>query len=65
VEDGAATIVYLAASEEVEGVTGKYFAHCKERRPASEAMDLEKQKELWERSAELLGIDEPLADVDG
>jgi NAD(P)-dependent dehydrogenase (short-subunit alcohol dehydrogenase family) len=65
VEDGAATIVYLAASREVEGVTGKYFVRCKERRPAAEAMDVEAQKELWERSAELLGIEEPLADVGG
>jgi NAD(P)-dependent dehydrogenase (short-subunit alcohol dehydrogenase family) len=63
VEDGAATIVYLAAAGEVEGVTGKYFARCRERRPASEAMDVEAQRELWERSAELLGIDEPLADA--
>ena len=66
VEDGAATIVYLAASPEVEGVTGKYFARCRERRPASDAMDVEAQRDLWERSAELLGIEEPLADaVDG
>lgn len=64
VEDGAATIVYLAASAEVSGVTGKYFSRCRERRPASAATDVEAQKELWERSAELLGIEEPLADVD-
>lgn len=63
VEDGAATLVYLAASEEVAGVTGKYFARCKERRPAPDALDLEAQVDLWERSAELLGIDEPLAET--
>jgi len=62
-EDGAATIAYLAASDEVEGVTGKYFARCRERRPASDAMDAAAQRELWERSAELLGIEEPLADA--
>lgn len=65
VEDGAATLVYLAASEEVEGVTGKYFARCKERRPAPDALDIEAQIDLWERSAELLGIDEPLAGTVG
>ncbi|WP_246279783.1 SDR family oxidoreductase [Natronomonas salina] len=64
VEDGAATVVYLAASEEVSGVTGKYFSRCRERRPASDAMDVEAQRELWERSAELLDIGKPLADVD-
>ncbi|WP_178918190.1 SDR family NAD(P)-dependent oxidoreductase [Natronomonas gomsonensis] len=60
VEDGAATIVYLAASEDVSGVTGKYFARCKERRPAPKALDVEAQRDLWRRSAEILGIDEPL-----
>ncbi|WP_254838021.1 SDR family NAD(P)-dependent oxidoreductase [Natronomonas marina] len=63
VEDGAATIVYLAASEAVEGVTGKYFARCRERRPAPDAVDAEAQRKLWTRSAELLGIEEPLADA--
>lgn len=63
VEDGAATITYLAASEAVEGVTGRYFARCRERRPAPAARDAERQRELWRRSAELLGIEEPLADA--
>lgn len=63
VEDGAATIVYLAAAEAVEGVTGKYFARCRERRPAPDATDAEAQRKLWRRSAELLAIEEPLADV--
>lgn len=63
VEDGAATIVYLAASESVEGVTGKYFARCRERRPAPKALDVESQRELWSRSAELLGIDEQMAEI--
>lgn len=62
VEDGAATVVYLAASEEVEGVTGKYFARCRERRPSSGALDFEAQRGLWERSADLLDIEEPLAE---
>ncbi len=62
VEDGAATICYLAASDEVEGVTGKYFARCRERRPAPDATDAAAQRKLWRRSAELLDIEEPLAD---
>lgn len=60
-EDGAATIVYLAASDEVAGVSGKYFARCRERKPAPNARDEEEMRALWERSASLLGIDEPLA----
>ena len=63
VADGAATIVYLAASPDVEGVSGKYFARCRERRPTREATDFDAQQTLWERSAELLGIAEPLADA--
>ena len=63
VEDGAATIVYLAAGPDIEGVTGKYFARCHERRPAPDATDAEAQRELWTRSADLLGIEEPLADA--
>jgi NAD(P)-dependent dehydrogenase (short-subunit alcohol dehydrogenase family) len=63
VEDGAATICYLAASEAVDGVTGKYFARCRERRPAPDATDTEAQRTLWTRSAELLDIEDPLADA--
>jgi len=63
VEDGAATIVYRAVSDDVEGVTGKYFARCRERRPAPDAVDAEAGRELWARSADLLGIEEPLAET--
>lgn len=62
-EDGAATIVYLAASDEVADQNGKYFARCRERRPAPKARDEDEMRALWERSATLLNIDEPLADT--
>lgn len=61
VEDGAATLVYLAASPDVVGVTGTYFARCNQVRPDPAALDRDAQRELWERSAELLDMDEPLA----
>lgn len=61
VEDGAATLVYLAGSPEVEGVSGKYFARCRQVRPDPVALDRDAQRELWERSAELVDMDEPLA----
>jgi len=61
-EDGAATITYLAASDEVAGTTGKYFARCRERRPDRKARDEQTQRALWTKSAKLLGIDEPLAE---
>ncbi len=63
VEDGAATLVYLAASDEVEGITGRYFVRCRDRRPAPDATDVEAQGRLWSRSAEMLDIEEPLADA--
>ncbi|MFT4885176.1 MAG: NAD(P)-dependent dehydrogenase (short-subunit alcohol dehydrogenase family), partial [Natronomonas sp.] len=62
-KDGAATMVYLGASEEVADVTGKYFARCRQRRAAPSARDEEAMAQLWEESAELLDIEEPLADA--
>ncbi len=59
-EDGAATICYLAASDEVAGVSGEYFARCRQRRPDPAAADLNAQRDLWRQSANLLDVDEPL-----
>lgn len=53
VEKGAATSVYLASSAEVEGVTGKYFAKCKEKRPSKLAQDAQLAEQLWEKSLQL------------
>lgn len=62
-EGGAATMVYLGASREVEGVSGKYYARCRQRRPAPSARDKDAMRELWEKSADLLDMEEPLADA--
>jgi NAD(P)-dependent dehydrogenase (short-subunit alcohol dehydrogenase family) len=62
VEDGAGTMLYLAASPEVADVTGSYFSRRREARPSGSARDVEHQRELWRLSAEILGIDEPLAE---
>jgi NAD(P)-dependent dehydrogenase (short-subunit alcohol dehydrogenase family) len=61
-EDGAATLLYLAASPAVADTTGTYFARRREIRPAAPARDPEAARDLWERSADLLDIEEPLAD---
>jgi len=55
-EAGAKTSVYLASSDEVRGVTGKYFDKCKEKDPAPLAKDKALQKELWKKSEELCPI---------
>jgi NAD(P)-dependent dehydrogenase (short-subunit alcohol dehydrogenase family) len=52
-EDGAATSIYLATSPEVEGVTGKYFADCKETPSNPLANDKALAEKLWQVSLEL------------
>jgi retinol dehydrogenase-14 len=51
---GAATIVQLAASPELEGVTGKYFEKGKPVTPAPLARDEGLGRRLWEVSLELV-----------
>ncbi len=51
---GAATAIWLAASDEVEGVTGKYFADCREKAPSADALDGDSSRRLWEVSADLI-----------
>jgi retinol dehydrogenase 12 len=55
VEEGAKTSVYLAASPEVEGVSGKYFVKCKQARASRAATDAAAARRLWELSEELVG----------
>ncbi|MCS7072308.1 MAG: SDR family oxidoreductase [Anaerolinea sp.] len=55
-EQGAQTIIYLASSPEVEGVTGQYFVDCKAVQPHPYAHNREAQRRLWERSEDMAGI---------
>lgn len=54
-EEGAKTIVHLAASPEVEGVTGKYWYLCRPRTPSKLARDADLARRLWEVSAGQVG----------
>jgi NAD(P)-dependent dehydrogenase (short-subunit alcohol dehydrogenase family) len=54
-EKGARTSVYLAASEDVAGVTGKYFVKCKARQPSAAAQNEAAARRLWAVSEELVG----------
>ncbi|KAJ9600734.1 hypothetical protein L9F63_026131 [Diploptera punctata] len=56
VRDGAQTTIHLAVSEEVEGVTGKYFADCKEAKMSKAAKDKGLAKKLWEKSEIMVGL---------
>lgn len=55
-EKGADTAVWLAATPEIEGVTGKYFKDRKRRRPAPQAENDGDAVRLWRVSAELAGL---------
>lgn len=56
VEDGAKTSIYLASSDAVKNVSGKYFDKCKEKTPAPLAADKALQKQLWAESERLCAI---------
>jgi NAD(P)-dependent dehydrogenase (short-subunit alcohol dehydrogenase family) len=55
-EEGAQTIVYLASSPDVAGMTGKYFEECRVTTPSLPARDDRAASLLWERSAALAGM---------
>ena len=55
-EKGAQTIVYLASSPDVAGMTGKYFDECRVTTPSLPARDERAASLLWERSAALAGM---------
>ncbi|WP_411968339.1 SDR family oxidoreductase [Haloferax sp. YSSS75] len=53
---GAETSVYLAASPDVAGVTGQYFAECAPEEPSATATDEHLARDLWATSEDLTGI---------
>lgn len=53
---GCQTSVYLACSDEVSNVTGRYFMDCKERSLTRGATDMSKAKKMWEISEELVNL---------
>jgi NAD(P)-dependent dehydrogenase (short-subunit alcohol dehydrogenase family) len=54
--EGAETLIYLASSPEVEGVSGKYFANKRAVRSSANSHDEETARRLWQASAEMTGI---------
>jgi NAD(P)-dependent dehydrogenase (short-subunit alcohol dehydrogenase family) len=53
-EEGAQTSVYLAASPEVEGVSGKYFYRCQTVDSSRESYNVDEARRLWEAGKLLL-----------
>jgi len=62
-EQGAATSLYLARAPELSGVTGRYFANCKEHRLNALACDDALAARLWETSARQVGLESPSPSV--
>jgi NAD(P)-dependent dehydrogenase (short-subunit alcohol dehydrogenase family) len=53
-EKGARTSIHLATSPDVEGVTGKYFARCREARSSPRSYDTAAQDRLWDVSLDMI-----------
>jgi NAD(P)-dependent dehydrogenase (short-subunit alcohol dehydrogenase family) len=63
VADGAAEVLFLGVSPRTADVSGRYFANQQPKSPSDAARDAAAANRLWRRSADLLGIDEPLAEA--
>jgi len=55
-EQGADTVIYLASSPDVEGMTGKYLSDRKLITASDMAYDEDLREKLWEISEELTGL---------
>jgi NAD(P)-dependent dehydrogenase (short-subunit alcohol dehydrogenase family) len=55
-EEGAETLVYLATSPEVAGVTGTYFCDCRPKTPSAQAQNDDIAARLWAESARLADL---------
>jgi NAD(P)-dependent dehydrogenase (short-subunit alcohol dehydrogenase family) len=55
-EGGAKTPIYLAASADVAGVTGRYFTNKREKESSKESSDEQVARRLWRVSEELTGL---------
>ncbi|MGB0523702.1 MAG: SDR family oxidoreductase [Flammeovirgaceae bacterium] len=56
IEKGAETSIYLASSEEVAGISGRYFVRKKAKAPSADASNPALAKKLWDISLELTGL---------
>jgi NAD(P)-dependent dehydrogenase (short-subunit alcohol dehydrogenase family) len=54
-DEGAQTSIFLAASPEVEGMTGKYFIECQPAESSPESYDKSVAEKLWQVSVNLTG----------
>jgi NAD(P)-dependent dehydrogenase (short-subunit alcohol dehydrogenase family) len=52
-KQGAETTIYLASSDKVKGVTGKYFSDSKISNPTKLALNMDNAKKLWQISEKI------------
>jgi NAD(P)-dependent dehydrogenase (short-subunit alcohol dehydrogenase family) len=57
-EQGAANSIFVAASDELEGVTGKYFVKQRAVPPSRRSQRPHLARRVWARSSELVGLSE-------
>jgi NAD(P)-dependent dehydrogenase (short-subunit alcohol dehydrogenase family) len=55
-EQGADTIIFLASSPEVSGVSGQYFERRRPRQSSAESYDEAAARRLWQLSEQLTGL---------
>jgi NAD(P)-dependent dehydrogenase (short-subunit alcohol dehydrogenase family) len=55
-EKGARTLIYLASSPDVEGISGRFFLRQRARRTKPVTSDAEVAARLWRVSSELVGL---------
>lgn len=53
-DKGSETSFYLCTSEDVKGVSGKYFDKCREKNSTPQSKNSQTQKRLWEVSEDIL-----------
>jgi len=53
-DNGAATSMYVATAPELDGVSGRYFADGREKRPSRAARDADAARRLWDISEQLV-----------
>ena len=58
-DQGAATSIYLASAPGVDHMSGQYFVNSKPKRSSKQSYDELAAAQLWQVSADLVGLEEP------
>ncbi len=63
-EQGAQPVTWLAASEDAQGITGKYYSKGEQKRSSRRSYDMEAAQRLWNLCGSICGLCEPPDDSD-